>query len=47
MNGIPRSWGIALLFQSMTFAVLYQRGMMTVGAGTRGVRLEEEEIWED
>lgn len=25
------SWGIALLFQSMTFAVLYQRGMMTVG----------------
>ncbi|CAL1155481.1 unnamed protein product, partial [Cladocopium goreaui] len=27
------SWGIALLFQSMTFAVLYQRGMMTVGAG--------------
>lgn len=25
------SWGICLLFQSMTFAVLYQRGMMTVG----------------
>jgi len=24
-------WGICLLFQSMTFAVLYQRGMMTVG----------------
>lgn len=24
-------WGICWLFQSMTFAVLYQRGMMTVG----------------
>ncbi|CAE7489215.1 unnamed protein product [Symbiodinium pilosum] len=24
-------WGICLLFQSMTFAVLYQRGMMTIG----------------
>ncbi|OLP83957.1 hypothetical protein AK812_SmicGene35207 [Symbiodinium microadriaticum] len=29
-------WGICLLFQSMTFAVLYQRGMMTVGQTAAG-----------
>ncbi|CAJ1392985.1 unnamed protein product [Effrenium voratum] len=28
-------WGVCLLFQSMTFAVLYQRGMVTVGAASQ------------
>eukprot|EP00913_Durusdinium_trenchii_P024847 g23322.t1 len=31
-------WGICWLFQSMTFAVLYQRGMMTVGLDLGAVR---------
>eukprot|EP00435_Cladocopium_sp_Y103_P046115 s1574_g13.t1 len=36
-------WGICLLFQSMTFAVLYQRGMMTVGTIAEDFLLTESD----